>query len=124
MQRRRFLATPLLLPTLTWPAEALLAYPPVTPGPRLAFPRDHGGHPDFRTEWWYVTGALDSPQPDVGFQLTFFRNRPGTAETLRSPLAARQILWARRADRPRRKTAAYRTRRPRQPRRQLLQRRL
>ena len=94
MQRRRFLATPLLLPTLSWPAEALFAYPPVTPGPRLAFPRDHGGHPDFRTEWWYVTGALDSPQPDVGFQLTFFRNRPGTAETLRSPLAARQILWA------------------------------
>ena len=23
------------------------------------FPRDHGPHPEFRHEWWYVTGNLD-----------------------------------------------------------------
>jgi len=96
MRRRHFLATPLLLPALlrAAPAAATVAYAPVTPGVRLAFPRDHGAHPEFRTEWWYVTGALDSPLADVGFQLTFFRSRPGTAEGLRSPIAARQILFA------------------------------
>lgn len=25
--------------------------------PRLRFQRDHGSHPDFRTEWWYLTGG-------------------------------------------------------------------
>jgi predicted secreted hydrolase len=33
-------------------------------------------------------------QADIGFQLTFFRSRPGNAEDLQSPLAARQILFA------------------------------
>jgi predicted secreted hydrolase len=96
MRRRHFLATPLLLPALVRaaPAAATVAYAPVTPGVRLAFPRDHGAHPEFRTEWWYVTGALDSPLANVGFQLTFFRSRPGTAEALRSPIAARHILFA------------------------------
>lgn len=39
----------------------------------LEFPRDHGKHPDFQTEWWYFTGNLTSPDKDFGFQLTFFR---------------------------------------------------
>ncbi len=39
----------------------------------LQFPRDHGKHPDFQTEWWYFTGNLTSPEKDFGFQLTFFR---------------------------------------------------
>ncbi len=39
------------------------------------FPRDHGPHPDYRTEWWYLTGNLESDggRP-FGFQLTFFRS--------------------------------------------------
>lgn len=41
----------------------------------LEFPRDHGPHPDFRTEWWYVTGNLTaSDGRDFGFQLTIFRS--------------------------------------------------
>ncbi len=36
-----------------------VTYPPVVPGYELAFPRDEGSHPDFRIEWWYVTGQLD-----------------------------------------------------------------
>jgi hypothetical protein len=24
-----------------------------------SFPRDHGAHPEFKTEWWYLTGNLD-----------------------------------------------------------------
>lgn len=39
------------------------------------FPRDHGQHPDFRNEWWYVTGNLDGPDGrEFGFQFTIFRN--------------------------------------------------
>lgn len=96
MRRRSFLATPLLLPSLSSGAAvaAAVAYPAVEAGAELVFPRDHGAHPAFRTEWWYVTGALEMPQPDVGFQFTFFRSRPGIAEGLRSPLAARQIVFA------------------------------
>lgn len=38
------------------------------------FPRDHGAHPDFRHEWWYVTGNLDGPGAErIGFELTIFR---------------------------------------------------
>jgi predicted secreted hydrolase len=39
------------------------------------FPRDHGPHPEFRTEWWYYTGNLQSAAGRrFGFELTFFRN--------------------------------------------------
>jgi predicted secreted hydrolase len=38
------------------------------------FPRDHGAHRDYRTEWWYFTGNLsDSAGARFGYQLTFFR---------------------------------------------------
>ncbi len=41
------------------------------------FPRDHGAHPDYKTEWWYFTGNLQDDDPsthaDFGYQLTIFR---------------------------------------------------
>ena len=41
----------------------------------FVFPRDHGIHPDFRTEWWYFTGHLRADAGgEFGFQLTFFRS--------------------------------------------------
>ena len=40
----------------------------------FAFPADHGPHPEFRNEWWYVTGNLDSEDGRrFGFELTIFR---------------------------------------------------
>jgi len=40
----------------------------------FVFPQDHGSHPDFKTEWWYVTGNLETKtQRKFGFQITFFR---------------------------------------------------
>jgi len=40
----------------------------------FSFPLDHGPHPDFRHEWWYVTGNLEGPAGErFGFELTFFR---------------------------------------------------
>ncbi len=38
------------------------------------FPKDHGAHPAYRTEWWYFTGNLTDEQGNAfGYQLTFFR---------------------------------------------------
>ena len=38
------------------------------------FPADHGPHPGFRNEWWYVTGNLDSEEGRrFGYELTIFR---------------------------------------------------
>lgn len=38
------------------------------------FPKDHGPHPDYQTEWWYFTGNLESEEGyKFGYQLTFFR---------------------------------------------------
>ncbi len=38
------------------------------------FPRDHGAHPDFKTEWWYFTGNVQDAQAHkFGYQVTLFR---------------------------------------------------
>ncbi len=41
----------------------------------LTFPEDHGAHPEFRIEWWYLTANLrgDDGQ-DYGVQWTLFRS--------------------------------------------------
>ena len=47
----------------------------VIPGKAFAFPADHGPHPDYRIEWWYVTANLvDSTGKAYGAQWTLFRN--------------------------------------------------
>ncbi len=41
---------------------------------QFAFPADHGPHPDFRNEWWYLTGNLDGTEgARFGFEFTIFR---------------------------------------------------
>ena len=41
---------------------------------KFVFPADHGPHPAFRNEWWYVTGNVeDEEDRRFGFELTFFR---------------------------------------------------
>lgn len=75
-------------------AAALPAHAQIRRRP-LVFPRDHGAHPDTRTEWWYATGWAGTPEaPRWGYQLTFFRSRTGLAEDLQSRFAPRQILFA------------------------------
>ena len=70
-------------------------YPEVKPGRTFAFPVDHGAHPDFRTEWWYVTGTVKTAKgKDLGFQITFFRTRPRIDPRNPSKFAPRQILFA------------------------------
>jgi predicted secreted hydrolase len=61
----------------------------------LVFPRDHGSHNDVRTEWWYLTGhAQDAAGRLFGFQVTFFRSRVDSTQTLPGQLAARHLLFA------------------------------
>lgn len=70
-------------------------YPAIDPRHRLNFPRDHGAHPEFRTEWWYLTGWLSDARSDPrGFQITFFRSRPPFDSENPSAFAPRQVLLA------------------------------
>lgn len=70
-------------------------YAPVTPGHALQFPRDAGSHPQFRTEWWYLTGWVKTADgTELGMQITFFRNRPLLDESNPSRFAPRQLLFA------------------------------
>ncbi|EXJ14888.1 lipocalin-like domain-containing protein [Imhoffiella purpurea] len=72
-----------------------VVFAPVLPGRTLVFPDDEGAHPEFRTEWWYVTGWLDLPDGrPLGFQVTFFRVRTGIGEDNPSAFAPRQLILA------------------------------
>ncbi len=74
-------------------------YPPVRSDTPLRFPRDHGAHPAFRTEWWYLTGWLrragSSPNTGwLGMQITFFRSRTRHSPANPSRFAPTQLLLA------------------------------
>jgi predicted secreted hydrolase len=62
----------------------------------FSFPADHGPHPEFKTEWWYYTGNLQTAGGRrFGFQLTFFRSAlaPGTVKRA-SAWAATHVFLA------------------------------
>lgn len=60
-----------------------------------AFPRDHGAHQDFQTEWWYFTGNLQDAQGrPFGYQLTFFRQGLIKNPTQKSAWALRDVYFA------------------------------
>jgi predicted secreted hydrolase len=45
------------------------------PDPVFDFPADHGAHPDYRIEWWYLTANLeDENGTPYGLQWTLFRS--------------------------------------------------
>ncbi|HEY0684030.1 MAG TPA: carotenoid 1,2-hydratase [Steroidobacter sp.] len=83
-----------LLAVLASTGRADVVYPEVVPGYRIELPRDEGSHPQFKTEWWYVTGWVEGASGPVGFQLTFFRSRTGIDENNPSRFALRQALFA------------------------------
>ncbi len=54
----------------------------------ITFPQDHGAHPDFRIEWWYLTATLEGADgAEYGVQWTLFRSamQPGEGDGWRSP---------------------------------------
>ena len=73
-------------------AEAPSNYLTITGPCNLEFPKDHGAHPGYRTEWWYYTGNVRSQTGDLyGFQLTFFRSQispPGADKNWPDPPSA------------------------------------
>jgi len=89
LTRRHLLLAGAALPLA---ARAAVESPAVTPRP-LVFPRDHGAHPDYRIEWWYLTGWLDATPP-LGFQVTFFRTRTPIDPANPSRFAAHQLIIA------------------------------
>ena len=70
-------------------------FAPVVPKYALRFPQDRGAHPDFRTEWWYVTGWLQTPdKKPLGFQVTFFRSATEHDRANPSQFAPTQLIIA------------------------------
>jgi len=54
-------------------------------GKRFSFPKDHGAHPSYRIEWWYLTANLTgSDGKTYGVQWTLFRSalRPPKADVV------------------------------------------
>jgi predicted secreted hydrolase len=89
ISRRAFAGGALLLGLIPKPSLAqgfaglgknAQGFAPVTPGRIFTFPADHGPHPDYRIEWWYVTANLvDLTGVACGAQWTLFRQamQPG-----------------------------------------------
>ncbi len=55
------------------------------PGYQFSFPRDHGAHPNFKTEWWYFTGNLSADGKEDGYELTFFRRGIDSSSSEKNP---------------------------------------
>ena len=96
--RDRFSAIFLAI-SMFWLAGVANAAPPqfaqVTPAHPLTLPQDTGAHPDFRTEWWYATGWLRTPDgKPLGFQITFFRSATDHDRANPSAFAPTQLIIA------------------------------
>ncbi len=98
IQRRLFILFCVLLivaPVLA--ADSSSQFTVAREGYRYEFPRDHGSHDTFRTEWWYYTGNLVANDGRAfGYQLTFFRRGMPTEQvkTLPSKWSVTQLYLA------------------------------
>ncbi len=87
----------LVAPALIAGGEADSPWQVAGPGYDWSFPRDLSAHPDYKTEWWYLTGHLKtSDQEDLAFQLTFFRIgvQPTSADSTASAWRAGDLIMA------------------------------
>ncbi|HEX7879634.1 MAG TPA: lipocalin-like domain-containing protein [Candidatus Eisenbacteria bacterium] len=57
-------------------ATSAPGFTPVLEPRTWSFPRDHGSHPGFQTEWWYWTGHLEARGHRYGYEVVFFRRVP------------------------------------------------
>lgn len=63
----------------------------------FVFPQDYGAHPQFRNEWWYVTGNVQAQDGrHFGYQVTWFRIALSSQppQNNNSPWAAQQLWMA------------------------------
>lgn len=66
-------------------------------GQKPGFPADHGSHPDFRIEWWYLTANLEDPNGEpYGAQWTLFRVavRPPGSQKFENAWQSDQVYMA------------------------------
>ena len=64
-------------------------------GYRFVFPRDHASHPEYKIEWWYYTGNVEtSAGRRFGYQVTFFRVGVDQAPENPSRWAVRDLYMA------------------------------
>ncbi len=67
----------ILATTLASPSDAAITpsgFTIATAPYQFVFPRDHGAHPGYQSEWWYYTGHLKTTDGRrFGYELTFFR---------------------------------------------------
>lgn len=71
-------------------------YAHASAGTALKFPEDHGPHPDFRIEWWYLTANLEDQNGEpLGIQWTLFRQaqQPPATDTAKASPWATDQLW-------------------------------
>ncbi len=60
----------------------------------FSFPEDHGPHPEYRNEWWYITGNLDAENGErFGFELTIFRFSLTPQSANEEPKASASSAW-------------------------------
>ena len=92
-----FLSISLLIIVPGLGADTVEEFRVAAEGYRYNFPRDHGAHEEYRTEWWYYTGQLTSKNGRLfGYQLTFFRRGipRDHVKTLPSQWAVTQLYLA------------------------------
>ncbi|MGV8891477.1 MAG: lipocalin-like domain-containing protein [Burkholderiaceae bacterium] len=83
----------LLLPNALAAPPQFAAVTPLTADNPLTFPHDFGAHPTFKTEWWYATGWLQTPDhKQLGFQITFFRSATENDAANPSNFAPKQLI--------------------------------
>lgn len=72
-------------------------FKPALPGRIFSFPQDHFSHPEFKTEWWYYSGHLQTLDRDkrfYGYQLTFFRTALKREKNAASKWSVRDLYFA------------------------------
>jgi predicted secreted hydrolase len=76
-------------------ADGQPAWREAAPGYQFAFPRDHASHPDYKLEWWYYTGNVETAAGRrFGYQVTFFRVGVDPAPVNPSAWAVRDLFMA------------------------------
>jgi predicted secreted hydrolase len=78
-------------------AQQVDGFSQAKPGIDLIFPADHGAHPDYRIEWWYLTANLtDAAGKPYGAQWTLFRVgvEPAPQQSLEKPSQNGQLFMA------------------------------
>jgi predicted secreted hydrolase len=91
--RRAVPAVLVLWVSLASPGAQDPGWQPATPGYVFRFPADHASHPEYRIEWWYYTGNVDTATGRrFGYQVTFFRVGIVAAPRSASAWAVRDVF--------------------------------